>query len=499
MALNRISPTNIACYPTMTVDPEQQLLQAFVAHARSPADPAPLLQICEALVGVKRDEQMLPWAEKGLALAPHNRGFVHACARALRLLGQHAQAAQTWIDSAPLDWPPLFHEARLGRDLYLSGDTTRAIALLEQVVNAPADDHDPDKLRARKWLAEALLSTGDARGFAHWIWRNRSDSGNYRYSAVPMWDGQSDLRGERVLVTHQMGYGDQFMLFGSIAHWRAAGAEIMVTCDEPIHSVVEASLAGCRVVAARRPLDQRSPLDESTLPAVEAFAPTMQATLLHLPMLAAHVQPCPEPWFAAWIRAPQLARDQATNWAHTLRAQHPGKALIGVFWDCAQRHNRDMRSKERSWAGLRSLPLAALESLTTNAALERRVHFISLHHPVAEMMGGSPRGNIAHYAPGIMSFGDTAACIEQLDAVISVDSGVANLAVMIGKPTAVLVNPAGEWRWGAAGTRSPWMRDAYVLRQTTIGEWDDVVSRTAAWLMQSQAAAPADSIRIAND
>ncbi|CAB3779105.1 hypothetical protein LMG28688_00723 [Paraburkholderia caffeinitolerans] len=468
----------------MTIDPEQRLLQAFVAHAHCPSDPALLIQICEALVGVKRDEHILPWAEKGLMLDPHNRSFVHARARALRLLGQHAQAAQTWIDFAALDWSPLFYQARLGRDLYLSGDTARAIALLEHVVNGSTDDLDPDKLRARKWLAEALLSAGDARGFAHWVWRNRGDSGNYRYGTVPMWDGQCDLRGERVLVTHQMGYGDQFMMFGSIAHWRAAGAEIMVTCDEPIYRVVEASLPDCHVVAARRPLAQRSPLDAETLPAVEAFAPTMQATLLHLPMLASRLQPRPDPWFAAWIRAPKLARDQAASWAQTLRAQHPGKALVGMFWDCAQRHNRNMRSKERSWAGLRSLPLAALERLTTNPALCAHVHFVSLHHPAAEMLGGSPRGNIAHYAPGIMTFGDTAACIEQLDAVISVDSGVANLAIMSGKPTAVLVNPAGEWRWGAAGTRSPWMRDAHVLRQTTIGDWDDVVSRAAEWLMQ---------------
>ncbi|MDR3096383.1 MAG: hypothetical protein LBV73_04820 [Paraburkholderia sp.] len=471
----------------MTLDPEQRLLQAFVAHARSPSAPAPLFQICEALVGARRDEQMLPWAEKGLALDPQHRGFVHARARALRLLGRHAQAAQTWIDFAALDWSPLFYQARLGRDLYLSGDTARAIALLERAVDSPAAHDDPDKLRARKWLAEALLSMGDVRGFTHWVGRNLSDSGNYRYSAVPMWDGQCDLRGERVLVTHQMGYGDQFMMFGSIQHWRAAGAEIMVTCDAQIHSVIEASLAGCCVVAARRPLERRAPFDAETLPAIEAFAPTMQTTLLHLPMLAAHVQPRPDPWFAAWIRAPKLSRDHAASWAHALRAQHPGKALIGVFWDCSQRHAPNMRSKERSWAGLRSLPLEALERLTTSPALSSRVHFVSLHHPVAEMTGGSPRGNLAHYGPGIATFADTAACIEQLDAVISVDSGVANLAVMSGKPTAVLVNPAGEWRWGngrAHGAHSPWMRAAHVLRQTTMGDWDGVISRAAQWLTQ---------------
>lgn len=256
----------------MTHNPEQRLLEAFVAHTRSPSDPRTLVQICEALIGVNRDEQMLPWAEKGLTLDPRNRSLVHARARALRLLGRHAQAAQTWCDFASLDWSPLFYEARLGRDLYLGGDTARAIALLEHAVRRPAADDDVEKLRAHKWLAEALLSTGDARGFAHWLWRNVRDSGNYRYRAVPTWDGQRDLRGERVLITHQMGYGDQFMLFGSIRHWRAAGAEVMVTCDAAIHSVIAASLPDCVVVTAQRPLARLAPFGAETLPAIEAFA-----------------------------------------------------------------------------------------------------------------------------------------------------------------------------------------------------------------------------------
>lgn len=468
----------------MRPNSEERLLQSFVAHTRQPALVQPLEQICEALVGVRRDEQMLPWAEKGLAIAPRSRTFVHARARALRLLGHHAQAAQTWIDYAALDWAPLFYLGRLGRDLYLGGNVDLAISVLHQALQQPEADTHPDKLRARKWLAEALLSTGDASGFTHWLWRNCGDSGSFRHSDVPMWNGQRDLRGERVLVTHQMGFGDQFMLFGSLHHWRAAGAEIMVTCDAAIHALIDASLPDCRVVACDRPLQIFAPCGDDLLPEIRAFAPTMQATLLHLPMLAMHDAPRPAPYFPAFLRAPAAERERAAAWAQTLRAQHPGKMLIGLFWDCAQRHESAMRSKERSWAGLRSLPVEVLERLTLDSGLENRIRFVSLHHPVAEMKSGSPRGNVAHYAPGIASFADTAACIEQLDAVLSVDSGVANLAAMTGKPTAVLVNPTGEWRWGRDSTRSPWMASAHVLRQSTMGDWNGVMDLAAHWLAQ---------------
>ena len=133
---------------------------------------------------------------------------------------------------------------------------------------------------------------------------------------------------------------------------------------------------------------------------------------------------------------------------------------------------------------MRSVPLTQIERLTTHPALTRELQFVSLHHPVAELANGTPRGAMSHYGPGIANFADTAACIEQLDAVLSVDAVAANLSAMVGKPTAVLVNPTGEWRWGQTGARTPWMSAATVLRQTQMGEWHDVISRAIGWLLR---------------
>jgi hypothetical protein len=478
-----LSPESFVAAPTMSESPAPQLLKAYEAHALAPANADHLLKLCHALSDARRDEQMLPWADKGLALDPRNHGLVHARARALRLQGRHAEAAATWLAHRDLPWTPLFRDSRIGRDLYLSGETTRAIEHLEAALqNAPADI-SRDAQKAHKWLAEALMSLGNTRGFAYWLARNHGDSGNYRHTDVPMWNGQRDLRGERVLITHQMGYGDQFLLFACLRQWLDAGAEVMVTCDFPIHGLIQASWPECTVLDAARPLAVGAPIPPDALAAVTAFAPTLQATLLHLPLLAAGDTPRPEPYFDAYLRAPTAARERATAWSQALRAQQSGKRLVGIFWDCAQRHSTQIGSKERCWAGLRSVPLAQVERLTTDAALTREVHFVSLHHPEAELANGTPRGALSHYGPGIGSFADTAACIEQLDAVVSVDAAAANLSTMLAKPTAVLVNPTGEWRWGQAGATSPWMRAATVLRQTEMGEWHDVISRTAGWLL----------------
>ncbi|QGZ61685.1 glycosyltransferase family protein [Paraburkholderia acidisoli] len=470
----------------MPASSEQRLLAALQAHAHAPENVDRLVEICNALIHVRRNEQMLPWADKGLALEPTHCGLLYARAHALRLLGRHAEAAASWRAHRSLAWPPLYCETRLGRDLYLSGEIASAIELLSEAVRTAGDSEERDAQKARKWLAEALLATGDPAGFTHWLARNRGDSGSYRYAEAPMWNGQRDLRGERVLVTHQMGYGDQFLLYASLRHWLDAGATVMFTCDPPIHGLLQASWPDCTVVPTERPLAVATTLPPEALAAARAFAPTLQATLLHLPLLTQHDSTPPTPFFPAYLRAPEDARARAATWAQALRARRPGKRLAGLFWDCAQHRVASNGSKERCWAGLRSVPLAQIERLTLDPALAREVEFVSLHHPAAEMQSGTPRGAISHYGPGIATFADTAACLEQLDAVISVDAALANLGAMSGKPTAVLANPTGEWRWGHAatsGARSPWMTGVTVLRQTEMGDWRDVISQATGWLL----------------
>ncbi|MBN3729075.1 glycosyltransferase family 9 protein, partial [Burkholderia sp. Ac-20379] len=168
-----------------------------------------------------------------------------------------------------------------------------------------------------------------------------------------------------------------------------------------------------------------------------------------------------------------------------LRAGAPGRKLVGLFYDCAHRHRPELGSAARCWAARRSLPRDAVERLIADPALASRVLFVSLHHPTGEALaGGLPRG-MRHYAPDIDGFDDTAACIRELDAVIAVDSSVANLAALLGAPTCVPVNHSGDWRWGSAGATSPWLPGVTVLRQRDSGDWRPVLDGLAAWLVQA--------------
>jgi ADP-heptose:LPS heptosyltransferase len=78
--------------------------------------------------------------------------------------------------------------------------------------------------------------------------------------------------------------------------------------------------------------------------------------------------------------------------------------------------------------------------------------------------------------PANAQWPDTAALIDALDAVVSVDTSIAHLAGALGKPVDVMLPFAPDWRWGPTGSTTPWYSTARLFRQSTIGDWQTVIA-----------------------
>ena len=75
----------------------------------------------------------------------------------------------------------------------------------------------------------------------------------------------------------------------------------------------------------------------------------------------------------------------------------------------------------------------------------------------------------------LKSFGDTAALIEQMDLVVTVDTSVAHLAGAMGKPVWIMLMFNADWRWLLGRDDSPWYPSARLFRQAQPGDWTSVL------------------------
>jgi ADP-heptose:LPS heptosyltransferase len=82
----------------------------------------------------------------------------------------------------------------------------------------------------------------------------------------------------------------------------------------------------------------------------------------------------------------------------------------------------------------------------------------------------------------LTDFAETAALIENLDLVITVDTSIAHLAGTLGRPTWVMLSHVGEWRWLAKREDSPWYPTVRLFRQDETRDYADVVERVRAGL-----------------
>jgi hypothetical protein len=107
------------------------------------------------------------------------------------------------------------------------------------------------------------------------------------------------------------------------------------------------------------------------------------------------------------------------------------------------------------------------------------VSFVSLQKgaPAAQVRS-APAGFVIHdWTDELGDFADTAALIEALDLVISVDTSVIHLAGALAKPAWMFNRCDSEWRWLLGRDDSPWYPTLRQFRQTRPGDWASVVTR----------------------
>jgi len=278
--------------------------------------------------------------------------------------------------------------------------------------------------------------------------------------AFPEWTGQ-DLAGKRILLLAEQGFGDtlQFVRYAKRVH--DLGAHVSVIAPTDLASLLR------------------------TVPGVDAVP--ADATALGPPDFFIHLMSLPHVFGSTLQEIPRdipyvSPREEVRERWRLL----PGTAGLraGVVWAGSATHARDRH---------RSMPLGALAPLFQ----VHGVRWFSLQkaHATPTDKHLLERWHIEDLSTNLINFEETAAAIEQLDVLVTVDTSVAHLAGALGKAVWLLLPVFPDFRWMEERADSPWYPTMRIFRQDRPGDWtavvQDVASALARGLETSLPQAPA--------
>jgi len=371
-----------------------------------------------------------------LSLQPTFLNALSNLGTALKEKGRLDDAADCYLRSLAID--PAYPEGHynLGVVLQEKGWPAAAAARYRRAIDAR-----PSLAEAHFNLAMVMLLQGKMdEGWCEyeWRWKTRDMAKVRRGFAQPLWNGEAG--GGRTLLIHaEQGLGDtlQFCRYAPLA--AAKGFNVVFEAELPLARVLR-SLPGIGLVVTR---GQETPAFDVHCPALSlplALGTTLETVPGSLPYLHA---------------------DAAQSAALGVRVKAAaGEPLrVGLAWAGNPTMKADLR---RSLSPDRLQPLldvagAAFFSLQKDVSL-------SEGSPMIDLMGE------------MRDFADTAALVDNLDLVISVDTAVAHLAAAMGKPVWLLNRFDSCWRWLLDRRDSPWYPTMRIYRQPVAGDWDAILA-----------------------
>ncbi|MDR3515543.1 MAG: tetratricopeptide repeat-containing glycosyltransferase family protein [Azospirillaceae bacterium] len=281
---------------------------------------------------------------------------------------------------------------------------------------------------------------------------------------LPLWTGDA-LAGRTLLLVAEQGLGDTMCFSRFIAPLAApgtpGGGRVLLACQAPLVGLLSRLPGLAGVIPHGAPL-----------PACDCWLPL--TTLPALLGLGVAAIPRPTP----------LTVDPRRLGAWQARLglpMAPDRRTVGLVWAGSPAHSSD---RARSVTLSRLAPLFAIPG----------IRWLSLQKGAAAAALtrlDRPGADIHDLDPGLDDFEDTAAVLSCVDLLISVDTAVAHLAGILGRPPVWLLLPfVPDWRWLLDRDDSPWYPTFRLFRQTRPDDWEGVATRVAQALARDRRPEP---------
>ncbi|MGD0431525.1 MAG: tetratricopeptide repeat protein [Acetobacteraceae bacterium] len=449
------------------------------AEALRPNDGKVQANLGSAFGAMQRFDKSVEAYRRAVPLSHPDAELLNNLGLSLLGLGHHEKAIETFLAALAVD--PAHNPAlyNLARARAVAGHFAKAEADFRQLLTRLPRDTQAARIHdVLNDLARAVISQGraeEALEILHSAAAERGDVGSLRRNEALIllllgrfsegwtayetrWDAPNHDRphpdyrvldpdqvaGQRVLVKEEQGRGDVIQFLRYLRLLAARGARIHLSIyDDLVPLALE--MPDIEVVLT-------SDADETEY--------DLLTSIMSLP-LAFHTELETIPAEVPYLRTPA---------ARIARMRHhlgPASApRVGLIWAGSR------ASQARS-----AIPPATLEPLLRRPAIE--FHCLQKELRDEDRSWLDRTGLVTTHDAMLRDFADTAALIEAMDLVISIDTAVAHLAGALAKPVWIMLAFNPDWRWMLGREDSPWYPTARLFRQSKPGDWEGVVSAVA--------------------
>ena len=412
---------------------------------------AALVSMGLAMLMQRMPDAALLQFQKALNIAPDLAEALNAMGSALRALGEIDQAI-TYYRRA-LELYPNYHDVYHNIAMAYSekNDLDSAIDYCTKVLALK-----PDYASAETSLGMALLAKGDlAQGWRHyekrWDGFLQAIKGPLQRPAtsLPQWRGEAPGKQDSLLLFCEQGLGDNLHFIRYLPLLAERFAKITLVCPDLLLNILRCSFQAENIEIIDYFPDSHAAWQWhcTTLSLPLAFNTTLENIPNALP----------------YLQAPD---NLVRYWKNRLQSlQLNEKPCIGVVWS-GNPYNTNIKLRNMRFSNV--APLLELQQF----------NWISLQKDKGEPVDNCEQ--LLNWMDEIEDFTDTAALIENLDLVISVDTSVVHLAGALGKPVWMLNRLSGDWRWLDGREDSPWYPGMKIFTQKSRSDWDGVINRVIA-------------------
>lgn len=409
------------------------------AIAINPLSAESLNNLNNCLTALHRDKEALTFILKACDIEPDNAIYLANKGVTLHNLKRYEEALGAYQEAARADAHYAPALSNMGNTLSALKQTSQAIAAYDRSIEI-----DPNYFNAfwNKSLAQLLLGNYD-EGLQNYEYRwLREGADPYLHPNIPKLTSLEEAIKKKVLVWSEQGYGDTLQFCRYIPLLIEMGVKVVLETQAPLIPLLKNQF-DCPVTQigqAHETVDFQIPL--GSLPLL--FKTTIDTIPANVPYL-------------------KVSNKKIAEWK-TMLCLKQDKPNIGIA--CSGNIKFDLEH-----GNTRPIPLELLGRLSKAANL----YLIQKEVRPTDRQYLDAHPEIVYLGSEIQDFEDSAAIIQNMDEIITIDTSLAHLAGALGKKTKVLLPWVPDWRWLSENQDSPWYPNSMLYRQERMGQWEGLI------------------------